>query len=207
MQWLRRAGGGTNRRPLLKRDIEEAQRNTKSAMEAARFLNVSYTTYKKYAKMYEVHDQHLNPGGKGIPKPHVQGKRYSLTDIVDGKYPTYDTKKLKVRLIKAGMLDEKCSLCGFDERRILDFKVPIMLVFKDGDITNHHLDIMYILCFNCAFLTVGNLNNINPHKIRQMSEPKDETALSGEDSIAGLDDTDLAKIITEAKEELSTNEV
>lgn len=206
MDWLRRAGGGTNRRPLLKRDIENAQRNSQSAMEAARWLGVSYSTYKKYARLYGIHDRHLNPGGKGIAKPHVKGKRYPLSDIVAGKHPTYNTRKLKARLIKAAMLDEQCSLCRFDERRIIDFKMPLIMVFKDGDSTNHRLENLDLLCFNCAFLTVGNLNNINPHKIEKLSELKDEIGFRGADEIAGLSDDDISAVITEARKELEETE-
>lgn len=206
MNWIRRPGGGTNRRPLLKRDIENAQRNSQSAMEAARYLGVSYTTYKKYAILYGLHEQHLNPGGKGISKPHVKGKRYPLSAIVAGEHPTYDTRKLKARLIKAAMLDEQCSLCGFEERRITDFKIPLMMVFKDDDSTNHRLENLYLLCFNCAFLTVGNLNNINPYKIRRLSRIKDEIGFRGADEIAGLDSDDITSVIAEARKELEETE-
>ena len=206
MDWLRKAGGGTNRRPLLKRDIEEAQRHSLSAHEAARWLGVSYTTYKKYAKLYDLHEQHLNPGGKGIPKPHVEGKRFSLSDILEGKHPSYDIHKLKERLIKTGYLDEQCSLCGFDERRILDYKKPLMLVFKDGNPTHHQLDNLYLLCFNCAFLTVGNLNNINPYRIKRLSEVKNEIALKGDDEIVGLTNEEIGDIIIEAREELDSED-
>ena len=39
--------------------IESSQENTKSAMEAARWLGVSYATYRKYAKMYGIFENHL----------------------------------------------------------------------------------------------------------------------------------------------------
>ena len=46
---------GTGREPLnlLKANVIYAMENSKSNMEAARFLRVSYPTYKKYAKMYK----------------------------------------------------------------------------------------------------------------------------------------------------------
>jgi len=30
---------------------------------------------------------------------------------------------------------EKCNNCGFEERRVIDGKVPLVLDFEDGDIT------------------------------------------------------------------------
>ena len=204
MEWIRKSGGGTNRRPLLKRDIIEAQDRSQSAHGAARWLGVSYTTYKKYARMYGVHEQHLNPGGKGIPKPHLQGRRYPLEDILAGMHPHYDTRKLKFRLISSGLIDEECALCGMKERRVTDFKIPLMLVFKDGDNTHHALDNMYVLCFNCTFLTVGELNNLNPYKVKKLSKVE-EVVYKGEDMM-GLEESELASVIAEAQQELG-NEI
>ena len=200
MQWVRSAGGGTNRRPLLKRDIEEAQRRSLSAAGAARWLGVSYTTYKKYARLYGLHDDHLNPGGKGIPKPHIRGKRYPLEDILDGKHPHYNPRKLKRRLINAGMIDEECALCGMKERRILDYKIPLMLVFKDGNKLNYGLENMYLLCFNCTFLTVGELNNLHPYRVNQLSKSEEE-GFKGEDTM-GVGAEELASVIAEARAEM-----
>ena len=199
---IRRPGGGTNRRPLLKRDIEEAQRNSQSAMGAARWLNRSYSTYKKYAKLYKIHERHLNQGGKGMSKPHVQGKRYPLSDILEGKHPTYNVKQLQKRLVNGGLIDEQCTQCGFQERRIVDFKIPLMLIFKDGNSCNHNLDNMYLLCFNCAFLTVGNLNSLNPYKIAQLSKIQNEPAIKGVDDIIGVSAEELDELVAEARAEM-----
>ena len=118
--WIQRPGDGT-RRPPLKKEVEEAQRNSLSAAGAARMMGISYATYKKYARLYGIHDQHVNQGGKGIPKLHFQGKRFALSDILEGKHPTYNVKRLQQQLIKGGYMDEQCMLCSFQERRIVDF--------------------------------------------------------------------------------------
>jgi len=200
--WIRRPGGG-NRSPPLKKDIEEAQRNSLSAAGAARIMGVSYATYKKYARSYGIHEQHVNQGGKGIPKPNVRGQRFALSDILEGKHPTYNVKRLQQRLIKGGYMDEQCTLCSFEERRITDFKIPLMLIFKDGCRTNHLLENMYLLCYNCAFLTVGELNKLNPYRIRQLAKlQNNELALKGNDDMLGVDPTGLTEWIEEAKAEM-----
>ena len=38
-----------------------------------------------------------------------------LQDILDGKYPNYQTYKLKNRLFKAGLKENKCEICGISE--------------------------------------------------------------------------------------------
>lgn len=208
MDWVRRAGGGTNRRPLLKSEIEEAQRNTKSGAEAARWLGVSYLTYRKYAKLYGIFEQHKNPGGKGMLKPHKRGySNIPLEEILKGEHPNYDVRRLRKRLIKSGVLDEVCALCGFSERRVLDYRVPLMLVYKDGDSRNHRLENLLLLCFNCAFLTTGNLNNVNPHKVKTLSKPEPEAVAGEEAEGLPIDRNDWESIIEEAKRELEEEDV
>ena len=58
-------------------------------------------------------------------------------------------------------MEEKCASCGFEERRITDYRVPLKIDFLDGDTTNHKLDNIQMLCYNCYFLQVGNLNGRN----------------------------------------------
>ena len=197
----RRPGGGTNRRPLTKIEILRAQEHSRGAMEAARWIGCSYETYRKYAILYGVHEQHINLGGKGIPRPNAKGRRHSLADIIAGKYPNYDHRRLKKRLITAGYLDEECSLCGFKERRITDYKVPLILNFKTMEIENPFaLDNMMLLCYNCTYLTVGNLNNLNPHRVRQLAEAIDDEAYKGDD--VPISEEELQKILEEARQEL-----
>ena len=45
---------GIGARPLLESEIKDAQSKSRSAFEAARLLEVSYNTYKKYAKLYGI---------------------------------------------------------------------------------------------------------------------------------------------------------
>ena len=94
-------------KPLGKELILAAMAKTKSNMAAARYLNVSYIHYKKWAKLYD--------------------------------------------------LEEKCSQCGFQERRVLDYKMPLLMSFKDSNKSNYKLDNVELLCYNHYFLTVGDI--------------------------------------------------
>ena len=150
---------GKGYKPLLENEIKEAQSKARSAMEAARILGVSYNTYKKYATQYRLFDVLKNPKGKGIPKGNnIKRGKYALDDLIKGKYPNYPVYKLKSRLLKNGYKLEQCENCGFCEHRITDHKVPLVLTFKDGNKQNHMWDNLEMLCFNCYFLTVGNLS-------------------------------------------------
>ena len=68
---------------LTKNMIEESQKHSKSNMEAARWLKVSYNTYKKWAKYYNLFEQHLNQAGFGVKKGWATYK-INLEDIFDG---------------------------------------------------------------------------------------------------------------------------
>lgn len=149
---------GLGAKPLLESEILEAQSRARSAMEAARLLGVAYSTYKKYAKLYGIFENLKNQRGIGITKGTFSNSGgYPLDDILEGKHPQYPIWKLKRRLINNGYVEEKCSNCGFEERRITDFRVPLILDHIDGDRTNHKYDNLRMLCLNCRFLIVGNL--------------------------------------------------
>ena len=143
---------------LTKSMIEEAQKHTKSNMEAARWLKVSYNTYKKWAKYYNLFDQHLNQSGKGIKKVHVNYKA-SLDDIFNNRYPDYPCRVLKKRLISEGLIKEECSVCGYDEERLTDNKVCLHLDYIDGNKENKVYDNLRLLCPNCYFTNVSEFLN------------------------------------------------
>jgi len=147
-------------KPLSKEMIVAAQAKTKSNMAAARYLHVSYTHYKRYAKMYKLFDEHKNQSGKGIPKFLKGGKKEpALLDIIEGRVSAahFTPEKIKYRLIEAGYLLEQCSMCGFQERRVLDYKMPLLLHFKDNNKSNYSRENIELLCYNHFFLTVGDI--------------------------------------------------
>ena len=155
-------------KPLSKEMILAAVNKTKSNRAAARYLNVSYQHYKKWAKLYEATEdgydslfhQHLNPSGKGIPKfLGSGGKEPPLLDIIEGRVDpsSFSPDKIKYRLIAEGHLEEKCNSCGFQERRVLDYKMPLLLHFKDGNKKNYRKENIQFLCYNCYYLSIGDL--------------------------------------------------
>lgn len=141
--------------PLLKSEIEDAQLHTKSNRQAAKWLGVSYERYKRYAKIYGIYERHLNPIGLGISKGFAtRPSSVALRDVFANKYPRYSMIRLKNRMIARKMLDEKCGMCGFCERRITDNKSPLMLTFKET-IRDYSRNNLWLLCYNCMFLTTG----------------------------------------------------
>jgi len=149
-------------KPLSKEQIVAAQAKTKSNMAAARYLHVSYQHYKRYAKLYKLFEGHKNQSGKGIPK-FLKGpkKMPHMLEIIEGRIAasSFDPNKLKYSLIEQGYLSEECTVCKFKERRVLDYKIPLLLHFQDGNSNNYSLDNVQLLCYNHYFLTVGDIFN------------------------------------------------
>jgi len=129
----RRTKRGLGARPLLESEIKDIQKKARSAAEAAKLLGVSYNTYKKYAKHYGLFEKLKNPFGLGIRKGiNNTSGFHPLDKILDGQYPNYPVWKLKKRLLLSGYIEEKCCNCGFEERRVTDHRVPLVLDFVDS---------------------------------------------------------------------------
>jgi hypothetical protein len=158
-------GKGREAFDLPESDIRYAMSNTKSNAEAARFMKVSFTTWKKYAKMYvdaatgkTLYDMHTNQAGVGITKdtPRATSGTYSIDRILQGEFPKYPGWKLRNRLLALAILKECCNSCGYEERRITDDTVPLLLDHIDGDETNHRIENLQLLCLNCYYQQVAN---------------------------------------------------
>lgn len=152
---------------FLREDILRAMSFTKSNMSAARYLGIGYTHYKVYAKLFKtddgsktLFDAHLNASGKGIPK-RLGGQKNEapIRDILEGRVDAanFTPDQIKRKLIFEGILHDKCNKCGFEDRRILDYKVPLLLNFRDSNKKNYQQENLELLCYNCYFINVGNV--------------------------------------------------
>jgi len=137
--------------PLLESDIREAQSKSKTAADAARYLRVNYKTLKKYATLYGIWKTNIHYKREGIILDPEKGK-YPVSRLIQGEFPDYPIYRLKDKLIQSGVKKAECEQCGFKERRITDGKMPLILNFEDGNIRNHKLENLKVLCYNCSFI-------------------------------------------------------
>lgn len=149
---------GRPKRMLLESEILAAQSISKTEAEAARKLGVSFMTYRKYAKMYGLYGRVSNAAGKGISKPikNEDSGKYPLNQILENKFPKYSTTRLKARLIRSNRIEQKCNKCNFNERRISDSIVPLLLNYIDANTKNKKRENLELLCYNCYFLYINN---------------------------------------------------
>lgn len=121
--------------------------SAQSMRQASFKLGMDYKVLRKYAKLLNCFVP--NQKCKGISKPRAEGTngKFKLNDILNGKHPTYHTLKLKHRLIKTGLKDNRCERC--DLTSWMNSEISLELHHKDGNNRNHTLDNLELLCPNC----------------------------------------------------------
>jgi len=158
---------GRTPKPITREQLLAAMKMTKSNMACARYLGISYMHYSRYAKSYideetgkTLFDLHKNQAGKGIRK-FLGGKDPDLKALMDGELyvKSYNLNRYKDRLIQEGYIEECCSSCNFNEQRVQDYKVPLLIHFKDKNKQNWKVDNIELLCYNCYFLYIGDVFN------------------------------------------------
>jgi len=186
---------------LSKDQVVLAMNKTKSVRAAARYLNVSYIHMKKWMKFYKnengitLFEAHKNQSGKGIPKflsnNGTRKKDPALLDVIEGRIDPahFNPQKIKYRLIEEGYLKEECCNCGFHERRVSDYKIPLILHFKDKNKQHYRLENMEMLCYNCYFLMVGDVFNNKQIEGLEDHKPVNESNIEWE-----LDDYTLQRL-------------
>lgn len=176
---------------FTKSQIETAMRYTKSVRAAARYLGCSYQHLKPYMKALRIDDSdpnsptlfesHKNQSGKAIPKflPNRRREPHVTRIFTEGTgYESFTTEKIRIRGIAEGFLRDECYMCGFSERRVTDYKVPLLMNFKDGSKCNYLLDNLELLCYNCYFLYIGEV--LSPDQIRDVESNQTTKAKSFE---------------------------
>lgn len=167
-----------HRKDLTKEMILRAMRNTKSNRAAARYLHVSYPHYKKWAKLFDsderldpndpnspfksCFEKHENRSGRGIAKfmgGAINADRYPIRDIIEGRIScdSFPPNMIKDAMIKEGLLRECCDMCDYKERRESDFKMPLLLHFRDGNRRNYDPENCRLVCYNCYFIHVTDI--------------------------------------------------
>jgi hypothetical protein len=189
-------------KPFTKQDLLRAMEYTKSIRAAANYLGCSYQHIKPYFKLYRVDDNdpnsptlfetHYNQVGKGIPKFLPQTKKDPTVKYIlqggDG-WQSFTPEKIKVRAINEGFLKECCDKCGFGERRVIDYKVPLLLNFRNNNKADYRLENLQLLCYNCYYLYIGEVltsNQIRSIESNQETKQIDFDWQLDEDQIANM---------------------
>ena len=126
--------------------IEEAIQSTDSMRAASFACGMSFNRFKRRAKKLELYNP--NQGRKGISRPNESRAKFSLSEILDGKHPTFQTYKLKCRMLREGLIENKCDVC--DVKDTWQGKpIRIHLDHINGIHSDHRRENLQMLCPNC----------------------------------------------------------
>ena len=175
---MKNKGGRPTARQMTKTNIQAAIQSTKSMSQAAIYLGVSYNTFTKYAKQYDL----FKPlsSSKGIVRSVNSVFTHDIKSILEGKNPNpFREQTLLSRAIREGYMDCKCSNCNQDySTYTLRKDPPLILDFLDKNPQNTKIENLRALCFNCVYSLYYTLKGWYRHRdtaIRQAIEIAEPT--------------------------------
>ena len=128
----------------IEQKIMSACKDNLTMMQAAKSIEMPYTTFIRKAKKMGIYEP--NRGGRGTRKKSPPNK-VLLSKIISGKLPYSSSNRLRKRLIDEGVKEAKCEVCGISTWMGSD--VSLELHHMDGNRNNHLLKNLQIVCPNC----------------------------------------------------------
>ena len=121
-------------------EIRNAYERYETLHKASSFLNMTTVSLWRRAKK-------IGLAWKDKKYVFSNPSKIPTNEILEGKHPYYQTLKLKKRLIKDGIKENKCEICGINEWN--GKSLSIQLDHIDGDSHNHKLENLKMICPNC----------------------------------------------------------
>lgn len=106
----------------------------------------NYYTIKNIIKEYNIDTKHFTGKLIGRGKSHNTSARYSLQEILAEGF-SYNSDKLRKRLIKEGLFEAKCYKCNNTEW--MGQSIPLELEHINGKHDDNRIENLTILCPNC----------------------------------------------------------
>ena len=129
-----------------KQELEQIVKKSSSYADVCRALEVPprgtyYTTIKKLIKDLDI--SHFNKGAwnKGRKIKSASYQKAPIQQILIENSPHTNSGKLRARLIKEGLKESKCEICGCTE--------SLELHHINGNHQDNRLENLQILCANC----------------------------------------------------------
>ena len=115
-----------------------------SMSQAAAKMKIHFNSFKRMAIKLDCYK--TNQGGKGYKK--ISSTKISTEDIIyKNLQPQYQTYKLKQRLLKEGIVVNKCSVCDIEKWNEKELNMELDHI--DGNRTNHNIKNLRMICPNC----------------------------------------------------------
>ena len=110
----------------------------------------NYRQIKKYLFEYKVDIGHFTGKGWNVGLKFIPNPKRPLKEILKKNHP-FQSYKLKKRLFKEGIKEEKCEICGWAEISS-DGRIPLEMNHINGEPTDNRIENIEILCPNCHSL-------------------------------------------------------
>ncbi len=145
----------SKRRTWSNDQLIEAVKNSTSVRQVLKKLGLAlaggnYSQIKKYIKEFDLKTDHMkgmgwNKGMRGIGKPLIPLEKILVEDS------SFQSYKLKNRLFKLGLKDQKCEECDW-AKKTEDGRLPLELDHINGNSRDNRLENLRVLCPNCHSL-------------------------------------------------------
>ena len=110
----------------------------------------NYKAFDILVEKWNIDTSHFSGQAHLKGKTHGWSVKFSLKDILV-KDSTYQSNKLRKRLIEEKILEEKCNRCY--NTSWMGTKIPLELEHMNGDKFDNRLENLELLCPNCHALT------------------------------------------------------
>jgi Zn finger protein HypA/HybF involved in hydrogenase expression len=129
-------------------DVIKACNMNMTMVDAAKSVDIPYKTFIRIAKKLGCFKPNI--GRKGFSKKSTN--KISLSEILNGDHPQYQTNKLKIRLIQEGHKKNACEQCGISNWN--NMPITLELDHINGNNSDHRFENLRILCPNCHSQTL-----------------------------------------------------
>lgn len=154
-----------------KEDYEKAVASSHSIAGVCRCLGLkpiggNYRIVHNAIEMYHLDTSHFTGQGWNVGLRFNPKKKQKIEDILI-ENSTYQSFKLKRRLIKEKLKDELCEMCGLREWR--GYPIPLELHHVNGNNRDNRMENLQLLCPNCHALT-ENYRGLNKSAHRETGD-------------------------------------
>jgi len=122
----------------------------------------NYSQIKKYIREYNISTSHFSGMGWSRGMKFANRIPFQSLESILVKNSFFQSFKLKKRLFKEGVKQQKCEKCGWCEMS-LDGRIPLELDHVNGDKYDNRLENLRVLCPNCHSLEPTH-RGLNKHK-------------------------------------------